>query len=333
MRVLVTGGSGLLGSHVIERVVARGWRARALVRHDAAAQLAQALGAEPVRGDVTDRASVVAAARGADGIVHAAALVAQPANFDLFEAVNVWGAVAAVEAAAAAGARLVHVSSTSVYGRVAVSRAAPRSIAEHHPFARIARRDFYGRTKRAGEDAVVRCARRLNAHVVLLRPCVMYGERDRLFARRVATAFRLGVVPLVGDGKSVLACVYAGNAAEAVLRALEADVPSASTYNVAGDGALTAREFFEHFASGFGARPLILPLPRALAGGAARLHTLLARLRRPTAYPGVGRAAVRFLTQDNPFDATRAREELGWCPTTDPAEAVRRTGESFANAL
>jgi len=326
MRVLVTGGSGLIGSHVIARLAAHGAEVRALVRHPAAASAVERLGAHPVDGDVRDRTAFRAAARGVDGIVHAAALVAGRRPFEEFEEVNVGGAIHAADAAAQTGARLVHISSTSVYGR----RPDGRSVDESFPFARLAHHDFYARTKRAAEDALIRHARAHRVHATLLRPCVVYGERDRLFSATVARVLRMGIAPLVGRGDNVLACVYAGNVAAAACRALEADVPSGRAYNVANDGTLTLRSFALEFAAGLGLDGLrFVRVPRFVAHVGVGVGTTLVRVLAPSRYAGTGTAAVRFLTGDNPYLSDRARDELGWIPDTDPAVAVRRTGVSF----
>ena len=118
MTVLVTGGSGLVGSHVIEALRSRGMPVRALVRAPSR-PMVEALGAETVIGDITDPGAWRRAAAGVGAIVHAAALVAQPVAFATFEAVNVGGTRLAIAAARSAGARLVHISSVAVYGRVA----------------------------------------------------------------------------------------------------------------------------------------------------------------------------------------------------------------------
>jgi nucleoside-diphosphate-sugar epimerase len=327
MRVLVTGASGLIGSHVVAQLARRGGEVRALVRREAAASLVESLGAEPVAGDVRNRRSFLAAATGVDVLVHAAALVTSWRTLEAFEDVNVGGVIHAVEAAeAAGGARVIHLSSTSVYGRGL--RGGP--VEEGFPFTRLPRNDFYARTKRAAEDALFRTARARGVHATALRPCVVYGERDRHLSARVARLLARGVAPLVGRGRNTLACVYAGNVAEAVSRAIEIDHPSGRVYNVTNDGDITARSFLAGFAEGMGVRRLrLVPIPPWAARGALLSITAAARLAAPRRYAGVAPAAVRFLTRDNPYSSARARDELGWEPVVDPAEAVHRTGASF----
>src|SRR5256886_4811792 len=106
MTVLVTGASGLVGSHVVEALVARGEPVRALVR-PASRAAALRLGAEAVAGDVTDPAAWQAAARGVRAIVHAAAIVQRRASWEQYVAVHVDATRPAVAAAPAAGARPV----------------------------------------------------------------------------------------------------------------------------------------------------------------------------------------------------------------------------------
>ena len=149
MTVLVTGGSGLVGSHVIEALRARGERVRALVRQGGAEESVP--GAEPIVGDVTDPDAWRRAAVGVRGIVHAAALVVRRAEFAEYERVNVGGTRLAVQAARTTGARLVHVSSAAVYGRTAAYEAGRGAVTEDFPFQPIPEHDFYARTKRTAE--------------------------------------------------------------------------------------------------------------------------------------------------------------------------------------
>src|SRR3989449_2530986 len=124
MSVLVTGASGLVGSHVVEALVARGGPVRALVRPASRAAVLR-LGAEAVTGDVTDPAAWQAAARGVRAIVHSAAIVQRRASWEQYVAVNVDGTRLAVDAARTAGARVIHLSSLAAYAGAAAHPPAP----------------------------------------------------------------------------------------------------------------------------------------------------------------------------------------------------------------
>lgn len=315
MTVLVTGGSGLVGSHVIEALRARGESVRALVRPASRAVIEQ-LGAEAVPGDVQDAAVWRAAAHGVRGLVHAAALLQQRASWQEYEAVNVGGTRLAALAARTARARLVHISSVAVYGGLANYRPESERRTEDSPFQPIPEHDFYARSKRLAE-AAVREAAEDGLNAVALRPNVIYGERDRLFTPRVIRVVRRRVVPRVGPGTNHLSCMYAGNVAAAVVAALDAPVTGFRVYNVASDAppVLTQHEFLAAFAAALDVHPVTIPIPEGLARG---VMTVLTSRR-------LARAAAAFITGENPYVDERARRELAWQPPFTAASAVRRS--------
>jgi len=316
MSVLVTGASGLVGSHVVEALVARGDAVRALVRPASRAAVLR-LGADAVVGDVTDPAAWRAAARGVHAIVHAAAIVQRRASWEQYVAVNVEATRLAVAAARAERARLVHISSVAVYAGSAAYPATPERRDEDFPFQPIAAPDFYARSKRMAEDVVRDAATERDLDVTAVRPTVIYGERDRLFTPRVIGAVRLPLVPQIGPGTNRLSCVYAGNVAAAAVAVLDAPLQGFHAYNVTSDGppALSQREFFAAFAAALGRRYRTIPIPRAFVGHAIALFTV----RR------LARAAVSFVSGENPYIDDRIRAELGWRPPTQAREAIGRT--------
>jgi nucleoside-diphosphate-sugar epimerase len=309
MTVLVTGGRGLVGSHVVEALRAAGEHVRVF------------------DGDVTDPAAWRGAANGIHGIVHAAARVAQRLPFAEFERVNVGGTRLAVETARTTGARLIHVSSVAVFGRTAAFAADAGAVDENFPFGPIPEHDFYARTKRLAE-AVVQGS---GLSTAAIRPNVIYGERDRLFTARVIKVLRAGIMPQIGPGTNHLSCVYVGNVAAAIVAALRHTISGFRAYNITADAppALTEREFIEAFAEALGVRVWRIPVPIFVARLAAGLWARWLRLRDPAGYAGLGGAAVGFVVGENPYTAARAQQELGWTPPFDPRTAIRRTVAAF----
>ena len=322
MTVLVSGGSGLVGSHVIEALRVRGVPVRALVR-PAAAPLVSALGAEPVIGDVADRATWARGlAGGITGIVHAAAVVDQQAGSAAY-AVNVTGTLCAIDAARSTGggARLVHVSSVSVYGGSGDYRPEYERRTEDFPFRTIRDEDGYARSKREAEELVRQAAEAGGVTAIAIRPNVIYGERDRLFTPRMIRAVRGLVVPVIGPGTNHLSCVYAGNVAQAIVAALEAPPSSLQgrfrAFNVGTDAPplLTMREFLTAIAEACGVRPRLVPMPVGIARFAIALWS----------GPRLARTALAFVTGENPWDSSRAHAELGWTPAMGQREALARS--------
>ncbi|HEV8303803.1 MAG TPA: NAD-dependent epimerase/dehydratase family protein [Gemmatimonadales bacterium] len=321
MTVLVTGGSGLVGSHVIEALRARGEPVRALVRKPEGIP-----GVEEVVGDVTDASAWRRAAGGARAIVHGAAVVANRVPYEAFERVNVGGTRLAVHAARAEGATLVHVSSVAVFGRTAAETAGREGITEDFPFQRIPERDFYARTKRLAEELVREEAARGGVTAVAIRPNVIYGERDRLFTPRVIGVLRRGFAVQIGPGTNHLSCVYAGNVAAAIVAAVDKARPGFRAYNVTRDAPpeLTQREFFMAFAAALGIRLRFVPVPVRLARWGAKAWSRWLRLRHPRRYAGLAGAAVSFIVGENPYVAARARQDLGWTPPYDARAGIQR---------
>jgi nucleoside-diphosphate-sugar epimerase len=325
MRVFVTGGTGLVGSHVIEHLRAAGHEVIALVRNETGASLVASLGATPVHGRVEEEQSW-SAAYGADAIVHSAALILQQQPWEVFQTINVEAAKRAAVTAARLGAKLIHVSSVAVYGRR--SRPLAGTVDEDAPWTDLAPRDYYARSKRLAEEAVWSVADETGLRAVALRPCVIYGERDRTFLPRVIKVLRFGVAPLIGKGDNILTAVYAGNVAEVAVAALEYP-DSAGSFNVANDGEITQRDFLAAVGEAMGRRPRLVTVPVAAASAFVASYHLLRRLTLPGRYAGIGGGATRFMTADNPYLSDRARRALGWTPSTPPAEAVRRSVQWF----
>jgi nucleoside-diphosphate-sugar epimerase len=332
--VLVTGAAGLVGTHVLEALRARGERPRALVR-DKARAIAESFGAEPVIGDVTDAVTWDRAARGVRAIVHAAALVVTRDSFDEFTRVNVGGTRLAIEAARNNGARLIHVSSVSVYGRSDVYAAGPGGVTEDYPFQPLPAGDFYARTKRAAEQLVQQeagggegGAGRGALSAIAIRPNIIYGERDRLFTSRLVANLKRGLVPQIGPGTNHLSCVYAGNVASAIVAALDAPAhPGFRAYNVTRDAPplLTQREFFAAFAEAIGRPARFIPVPIGLVRFGIGVWTTLLKALFPGRYAGLGGAAVSFVLGENPYSTERIGRELGWTAPIDARSAIARS--------
>lgn len=327
MTVLVTGAAGLVGTHVLDALRARGERPRALVREHSRA-VVEAFGAEAIVGDVTDGVTWQRAAQGVRAIIHAAALVASHDSFEEFTRVNVGGTRLALEAARRAGVPLIHISTVAVYGRGAVYAAAERRVTEDYPFQLLPDSDFYARSKRAAEQMVQQEAARGGLSVIAIRPNVIYGERDLLFTRRLIANLKRGFLPQIGPGTNHLSCVYAGNVAAAVLAALDAPEKAGfRAYNVTRDAPplLTQREFFAAFAAALGLRPRQIPLPVPLIQIGLVAWTGLLRLLMPGRYTLLGNSAMSFILGENPYSIERIRSELGWTPPFDTRTAIARS--------
>lgn len=321
MRVFLTGGTGLLGSHLAEQLVQRGHEVVALVRSARQAEHLNGLGCVLVEGDIADDLGDIAdhIATCTD-VVHGAAMVYAGDDWARIRAVNVEGTRRVLDAARRAGVtRALHISSVAVYG------AAPDPISEatplDHPLHPL---DLYGRSKREAELTAREAFGAACGRLVIVRPAAVYGERDRLMAPALARFLRLPFVPVFGRGANSIPAVYAGNVAHAMLTLLE--TPDAhGIYDVGWDGPVSQRALMTGLAEGMGrgARVVAIPagLVRAVCASLSRLGVSAPGAR----HLSLNRVA-RLALADSPFRSERLRRELDWQPPFDHPSALRRTG-------
>jgi nucleoside-diphosphate-sugar epimerase len=324
VRVFLTGGTGLIGSHVAERLRCRGDDVLALVRDESDTAFLESIGCTLVRGDVRDAPEDLARPMcSADAVVHAAALVFARASWPRVRAVNVEGTARVLDAAAAAGVRAaVHVSSVAVYGP------APGPVTEDTPTdAPLAPTDLYARSKRDAETVARRARETGRLALTMIRPSVVYGERDRLFTPRLARLAAMPVVPVVGRGTNLLPVVYAGNVAAAIERCLD-QPPATSSVRILDlglDHPLAQEHLLLGMARALGRLPRVVHLPAGVVRTAADLGGRLG-----LTVPGAADLSLSRLTQltlyDSPYRSRRIQDELGWEPPFHHDEGLARTG-------
>lgn len=322
-RHLVTGASGLIGSHLVEQLVCQGTPVRALVRPTSDRRFLERLGVELVVGDLQDISSLRAAVRGVEIVYHCAARVSDWGPWEWFQRDIVTATQNLLEVCRAVGInRLVHVSSIAVYGRPRTT--AP--ITEDAPLGqRLRRWDYYGRAKIAAEQLV----RRFVPTAVILRPVWTYGPRDRASVPRLFAALRAGRVPLLGSGRNLLNILYAGDVAMAAVRAAVTPGAAGQAYNLSSPGEITQQELLAVLTKALGAPPVRRRLPLWLARGTAGLLEAWARLWRWPEPPTLTCKVVDLVSRTTRYSADKARRELGWEPRVDIQEGVRRTLEWY----
>jgi UDP-glucose 4-epimerase len=289
VRVLVTGGAGFIGSHVVDRLLAAGITPRIFDMRASAHHAADEVDA--VRGDLLDRQALQKAMRGCDAVVHLAAaadvddVARRPTDA---EAINSRGTLNVLEAARAVGvARVVYASTIWVYGSATGTVDEDRAVElpDH----------LYTATKLAGEMYCRSYSALYDLDCTVLRFGIPYGPRARpagvipIFVRKALAGEPLTIA---GEGAQSRCFVYVEDLAEGVVRSLS---PRAigRTYNLVGDESVTVRG--------------IADAVRDLVGEVAIVHT-------PARTADFAGAEV---------SGARAATELGWRPATSFGEGMR----------
>jgi 2-alkyl-3-oxoalkanoate reductase len=325
VRSLVTGATGLLGSHIVERLVERGEGVRALVRPGSRTESLDPQGVELVVGTLSDPASCAEAVRGMEVVYHTAAKVGDWGPWEEFRLGIIEAtrniATAAVEAGVG---RFVHISSTSAYGHPAeggppVDESAPLG---QNPWRLW---DYYTSSKVEAEHLLWRLAEARGLPLTVIRPGLMFGEGDRRITGRLVERLRGCYRRLIGPGDNPISAVYAGVVADATILAADDPGSVGEAYNVTDQGPITQREFLDLFAAACGARPVRHRRPYWLAWSAATALETYGRLTHRSRPPLISRYAIWLLGRRLAYSTAKARDRLGWSPALGYRESIERS--------
>jgi UDP-glucose 4-epimerase len=298
LRVLVTGGSGFIGSHVVDRLLLQGHQPVIYDLVDACRHGSVAV--ESITGDILDGSSLRKAMKSCDGVIHLAAVadVDQVARDPLrAELVNTRGTAVVLEAARDEEIRhIVYGSTIWVYGNAPGGQALDEDVLLASPD------HFYTATKLAGEMYCRSYGRMFGLAPTILRFGIPHGPRARpatVVATFVARALAGEPISVNGDGSQARHFVYVEDLADGIVAAL-AEAARGQTYNLVGDEIVTVRE--------------IAGIVRMLVGDVDIFHA-----------PGrLGDLGIVRISSE------RARAELGWRATTSFADGVVRYLEWLA---
>ena len=250
MKVLVTGGTGVVGLAAVDALVGRGHEVRLFSRHadDDAPQWPDGVEAWP--GSIDDAASVEGSADGCDAVLHCAGIVDESPPEITFEAVNVEGTWNVVREAERAGVgRLVYVSSLG----------ADRGESAYH------------RSKVRAEGAVKAFTR----DWTILRPGNVYGPGDEVVSLLLKMVRTLPVVPTIDSGDQPFEPVWAEDLGKAIAMAMERDDLRGETLEIAGPERTTMADLIRRLSEITGRSPLRLPVPGFLASFGTRVAGMM----------------------------------------------------------
>ena len=295
--ILVTGATGFVGSHLVKRLRQDGLKVRAVTRTPAKVQSLADLGVEVVPGDISDPASLEAAAKGCDTVVHLVGIIQEGRGFT-FRSVHVEGTGHILDAAKKAGV------SHFVYQSAVGSREGAKS--EYH------------RTKWEAEKLV----RASGIPFTLLRPSLIYGPGD-LFTIRLAEMIRLSpVLPVIGSGRSKIQPIYIDDVASCLVKIAAGGPHLGKTYEVGGPEELTYEEVTKAIAGALGIKRPVVHMPLSFMRGIALVaETVLSRAP-------VTMDQLIMLQEDNVCDMKDIREVFGIEPVGFRAGLARFLGKT-----
>ncbi len=316
MQVFVTGGSGFVGGHLIEALVREGHVVRALARSSGSADKVRAFGAAPVDGDLgTLRTEDL---EGCDAVIHAAAFVEEWGTREQFWEANVVGTTRVLDAAKAVSVRrFVHVGTEAALfdGHDLID------IDETVPYPKK-QKFLYSETKAEAEKRVL-AANANGFTTISVRPRFVWGPRDTSVLPAVLRMAKEGSFAWLDKGAQRTSTTYVENLTRALCLALDHG-EGGRAYFVADDGTRTIREFLTALAATQGVTLPEKNVPGVVARCAASLVERSYRLVGANKTPPMTRFAVTMMSRSVTVNTARARKELGWSPTVDVEEGMRR---------
>ncbi|PTY01747.1 NAD(P)-dependent oxidoreductase [Verrucomicrobia bacterium LW23] len=350
MNILLTGGTGFVGRHLVWRLCSNGARviftgrnramAQSVLRQVDAMREAAGPGSPAAHGSATflelhhgapgARDAMVRAAMGMDAIIHNAAHTAPWGRLEEFMSPNVTSTEEAICACKTHDvARMVHLSTPSLY----FDYKDALNIRETDPLAEPV--NSYAATKAAAERLVAESG---VSEAVILRPRAIFGPWDNALLPRLIRAMERGPIPISRGGAALLDLTYIDNLVDAVLLAMHrpfardnrpdglAPAPGAAVpvYNISNGEPLSVRELFRAIAADFGLNLRVLPLPYPLADAMARTVEYFARSLGHKE-PRLTRYTLGVLSFSQTLNLDRARRELGYAPRVSVRDGIRAT--------
>lgn len=316
MRVLITGVTGFMGSHLAERLLAEGVAVRGLARRPASAAFLARQGAEIVPGDLAERAGLEEAVRDCQAVLHTAAWTGGPdAGERQAWTINVAATGWLLQAAQNAGVqRFIYFSSVAVYGLNSaplIDESAPTPpVGQLYPDSKIA------------AETLVAAAQADGLPTTVIRPASTYGPRGSAWSIGPVEQIKAGRLVLLGEDRGLVNPGYIDNVVDGVLLALRSPAAVGETFNLCDGTAITYREFYGRYAAMLG-RERLPVYPAWLARGAVSPPGRW--LRRLLGRPVPGPWSYHFRFNPSRFSIAKAQRMLGYAPAIDLDEGMRRT--------
>jgi len=330
--IIITGGNGFIGSHIVREFKSHGYSPVCLVRPGSDCSALRDLDVKIIPGDVTDFQSLIKAFEGAGCIIHNAAFASDWGDYDLFYRVNVGGAVNVMKACTELGIRRVILTGTcSVYGEEDYPGVKDENhgFHSHYPYFLGSlfpcAFNFYRDTKTLSQENVIAMAQEKGVDVTILNPVWVYGEREFHTGFYEFVQNALNGMPLApGSGKNKFHVVYAGDLARAFRIAYEKNLRGINSFIIGSREVDTMDRIFGLFCREAGARKPV-NAPKWLMYPIGFMLEFFATLLRLKKAPPLTRGRVNVFYDNIEYSTRKAREILGFESTTTLEAGIKKT--------
>jgi len=319
-KVLVTGATGFTGGHLVDELVKRGYKVKALsLPHQDTSNL-EKLGVEVVFGDLTKKDTLSPAVKDVDIVFHVAAIYReQNVPHQLFFDVNVGGTKNLLEASRDAGVkRFVHCSTVGVQGEIKNPPAA--ETAPYNPG------DYYQESKVQGEKLALQYFKENDIEGVVFRPVGIYGPGDTRFLK-IFKFVKNGKFRMIGRGNVLYHLTYVRDLVNGIILCGEKPEAVGEVFTLGGNEYVTLNKLIQILAEvleGPVPKKRVPLFPVWMAAVMCEIVCYPFRI-----HPPLYRRRLDFFTKDRAFDISKAKRLLGYQPKVSLQEGLKITAEWY----
>lgn len=310
MNVLVTGGTGFVGGHLIPRLLNKGYKVTALVRNeDKGKKLREKYDVKTFIGDVTKPETLVGVSDNIDYVIHLAAMghvsAVTEESFNMFVGINEIGTKNLIHEFSKSSQlkKFIHFSSTAAMGPIGIPLLDETSIP--NPLTP------YQKSKYRSEQIVLDSFKEKNFPSMIIRPCMIYGPGGYGEFYKFCKLMKKGIFPKVGHGKNLTPLVYVEDVALATMQALEYG-KLGNVYIIASETSIPMDEMHEIIMKNIGKKAPYLYVPNFLALGGAKIIEKVFPLFGKE--PIVTYLNIKSTITDRTFDISKAKKDLNYVP-------------------
>ncbi len=321
MKALVTGGTGFLGSHIVEELVESNYDVRVLARKSSnTTQLPNNV--EVVEGDITLPETLNSAMQDVEVIFNNAAIMDDWESWSKLVPINVEGTRNILDAARKIDiSKIAHTSSCALYG----FPNSKKPITEDFPQKPYG---DYQKSKWAAEQIVDDYVDTYGMDIVSVRPPFILGSRDQYTTPSFVDAIQKGEMVVIGNGKQIQSVVHARDAAHCLRLAAEHPNIQGEAFNVTSFD-LSAEELYTRYAEMLAEKSSFRHIPYRVVWVFGAVSEGFAKLRRKKESPLMSIFRVKLLGTNYLIDSTKAKEKLGYQPRFDAETTIYDSLKSY----
>lgn len=331
MKVLITGATGFIGGHLVQRLLQDGHEIRALARESSDTQQLKKLKVEIFQGDLKNKESLSGIMDEIDSVIHAGACTG--GAWQDFQGGTIIGTQNILELSSEANIKkLIYISSIDVYGINGVEKDSivnEATLVEGEPN----KVGPYARSKIISEKLVQDFQQQAKFSIVIVRPGIVYGPpRRKTFLQHIGFSLLGGKVFFkIGTGRKILPLTYIDNTIEAIIELLKNKRADGQTYNIIDPKKIKQSHYLDYHFNRLGLKTFKFTIPYSVFLAFALLNEKLSELPKIGKFFGLTRYRLNAKFKRVRYDGTKIMRHLDWYPPVKLEDGLERTLSYLSN--